>query len=288
MEILKKLGNASFWAEMWELSKTATDQVEAREPLDHVEIWEKRSEQFTSSVSGERGEKRTEEVLRWIENQGINLDGLTVLDIGAGPGTFSCAFAKKTGRVTALEPTMGMSGVIRERKKAEQLHNLEVVQMPWETVDIEEMGWKGAFDLVFISMCPGVQSVDLFEKAMSCAKKYLYFSGWAGRRESEAFCELWKELYGNEAPTFQSDIIYLMNWLYASGFDLTFDVKLDSRIQVFTEKEGAEELIARLSFQGRDIEALSEKVSAFVSKRSQKGQFKTKAVSRSGRILLRL
>lgn len=288
MEEILKLREASYWEAVWDKAKLYDKNPGSDGPAHSVELWEKRAEKFKTNVKGERGKKRTGDVIKWLENQGLSLEGMTILDIGAGPGVFSCAFAEKKAQVTALEPTLGMSSTIRERIEAEAITGLEVVQMPWEEVDVEKMGWQGAFDLVFISMCPGVHNAELFKKAMSCAKKYVYFSGWAGRRDSDAFNELWNELYGEEMPIWRSDIIYNFNWLYVQGYSLAFEVQQDVQAEESSVEDAVEELMARLSFHGKDTTGLQEKVAAFVSERADAGVFTTNAVSRRGKILVKL
>lgn len=288
MEELLKLREAAYWEDIWNRARLYGKKPGSEGPAHSVELWEKRADRFKSNVAGDKGKKRTDTVIRWLENQAVSLEGLTILDIGAGPGAFSCAFAQQKAIVTALEPTNGMSAVIRERIENEAIANLKVVQMPWEEVEIEKMGWKGAFDLVFISMCPGVHNAELFKKAMACSKKYVYFSGWAGRRDSEAFAELWQELYGEEMPVWRSDIIYTMNWLYAQGLNLTFEVEQDVRPEEMSVEDGVEEMMSRLNFHGRDITGLKEKVTAFVSDRAEAGVFKTNVVTRRGKILVKL
>lgn len=288
MEEILKLREASYWETVWDKAKLYGKNPGSEGPVHSVELWEKRAEKFKNNVKGERGKKRTGDVIKWFENQGLSLKGMTILDIGAGPGAFSCAFAEEKAQVTALEPTIGMSSTIRERIETEAITGLEVVQMPWEEVDVKKMGWQENFDMVFISMCPGVHNAELFKKAMSCAKKYVYYSGWAGRRDSEAFSELWKELYGEETPIWRSDIIYNLNWLYAQGYSLTFEVQQDVHREESAVEDAVEELMSRLSFLGKDTTGLKEKVAAFVSERAEAGVFTTNAVSRRGKILVKL
>ncbi|MDO9492353.1 class I SAM-dependent methyltransferase [Acetobacterium sp.] len=288
MEEILKLREASYWETVWDKAKLYGKNPGSEGPVHSVELWEKRAEKFKNNVKGERGKKRTGDVIKWFENQGLSLEGMTILDIGAGPGAFSCAFAEKKARVTALEPTLGMSSTIRERIETEAITGLEVVQMPWEEVDVKKMGWQENFDMVFISMCPGVHNAELFKKAMSCAKKYVYYSGWAGRRDSEAFSELWKELYGEEMPIWRSDIIYNLNWLYAQGYSLAFEVQQDVHREESAVEDAVEELMSRLSFLGKDTTGLKEQVATFVSEQAEAGVFTTNAVSRRGKILVKL
>ncbi len=283
-----KLRDAAYWEAIWEQSKMDGHKPGSDGPANSVDLWEKRADQFKSTAKGERGKKRTAEVLCWLESQGVCFEGLKILDIGAGPGAYSFAFAEKNAEVTALEPTTGMSSFIKEQIQNEAKVGVTVVQMAWEDVDVEKMGWTQAFDLVFISMCPGVHNVTLFKKAMTCSKKYVYYSGWAGRRDSEAFGELWKELYGDETPIWRSDIIYNLNWLYTQEYDLAFDVQREARSEELSLESAVEEFIARLSFYGKDTTQVKKAVEQFVKNKSENGILKTKAISRRGKILVKL
>ena len=287
-EEVLKLRDPAYWETIWENSKAIGDQPVSDGLVHGVALWEKRADKFKSRVAGERGKKRTDEVLDWLENQGVTLAGLKILDIGAGPGAFSFAFAAKNAVVTALELTTAMSSFIKEQIQHDGKTSVTVVQESWEDVDIEEKGWTAAFDLVFISMCPGVNNASLFRKAMACAKKYVYFSGWAGRREGEAFGELWKELYGEEKPLGRSDIIYNLNWLYSQGYNLVFESKQVTQPEELSIADAVGEFITQLNFYGKDTTDLQQKVAAFVSARSENGILKTNAKSRRGKILVKL
>lgn len=287
-EEVLKLSDPAYWENIWENSKTNGGQPGSDGPAHGVALWEKRADKFKTRVVGERGKKRTDEVLDWLENQGVTLAGLKILDIGAGPGAFAFALAEKNAVVTALEPTTAMSSFIKEQIQHDGKTGVTVVQESWEDVDIEMKGWTEAFDLVFISMCPGVHNAQLFRKAMACAQKYVYFSGWAGRRDGEAFGELWKELYGEETPMGRSDIIYNLNWLYTQGYNLVFESKQVTRPEELSIADAVEEFMSQLSFNGKDTTLLQQKVAAFVNARSENGILKTNAESRRGKILVKL
>lgn len=287
LEEVLKLRDATYWEEIWNQSRTYIDRPGSDGLTDNVDLWEKRADKFMANITGDRGKKRTAEVICWLENQGVCFDGLKILDIGAGPGAYSFAFAEKNAEVVALEPTTAMSSFIKEQIQNEGKVGVTVVQMAWEEIDIEKMGWTQAFDLVFISMCPGVHNSELFNKAMSCSKKYVYFSGWAGRRDSEAFAELWKELYGDETPIWRSDIIYNLNWLYARGYNLDFDVQQEVRAEELSEESAVEEFMTRLKFYEKENMPVKEAVELFVKNHSENGILKTKAISRRGKILVK-
>ncbi|KNZ40752.1 class I SAM-dependent methyltransferase [Acetobacterium bakii] len=113
-EEILKLRDTAYWESVWDKSKTYRDRSGSDGPAHSVELWEKRADKFKSNVKGDRGKKRTDEVISWLEYQGVCLERLKILDIGAGPGVFSFAFAEKNAEVTALEPTTAMSSFIKE------------------------------------------------------------------------------------------------------------------------------------------------------------------------------
>ncbi len=77
--------------------------------------------------------------------------GSTVLDIGAGTGGFSHAFASRGAIVTALEMDLSSLSVCRAQAEQLGLDTLRYENQMWETFEP-----KGQFDFVFSSMCPAI------------------------------------------------------------------------------------------------------------------------------------
>lgn len=50
----------------------------------------------------------------WIENQGVDFAGLSILDIGAASGIFTIPFAEKGASVTAVEPSELLVSLMKE------------------------------------------------------------------------------------------------------------------------------------------------------------------------------
>jgi SAM-dependent methyltransferase len=60
----------------------------------------------------------------------------TVLDIGAGTGSWAVLLAKKARHVTALDSSPGMLEVLRDNAEAEGLDNVAVVQGAWPDAEV--------------------------------------------------------------------------------------------------------------------------------------------------------
>jgi 2-polyprenyl-3-methyl-5-hydroxy-6-metoxy-1,4-benzoquinol methylase len=58
--------------------------------------------------------------------------GVTVLDVGAGPGRFSLALAPEVGRVVAVDPSREMLAILRREARARGLANVTVVHSTWQ------------------------------------------------------------------------------------------------------------------------------------------------------------
>ena len=64
--------------------------------------------------------------------------GSTIVDIGAGTGSWAILLAKKAKKVTAIEPSESMIEVMKENADREGVKNLEIIQGYWPEIDIED------------------------------------------------------------------------------------------------------------------------------------------------------
>ena len=61
----------------------------------------------------------------------------SVIDIGAGNGRWTIPLAKKVNLVTAIEPTDGIAGILRENLADAQISNVEIIPQTWEEARIQ-------------------------------------------------------------------------------------------------------------------------------------------------------
>ncbi|RQD74778.1 MAG: class I SAM-dependent methyltransferase [Candidatus Syntrophonatronum acetioxidans] len=279
----------AFWEEAWFQAKEKSIFKKKNKTLkDTVDFWESRAENFTDNVMGEKGQKRVDSVIRWLEKQEVNLKGIKILDIGAGPGPFALTFAEKAKEVVALEPAGNMLDYLKEEVKKRGLSNVRVVQDTWEEVDLDQENLRGAFDLVFASMSPGINNWETIDKALQCSKKYCYISQFAGRRQSSAMEELWQEVFQEELPPWPAHVIYILNLFYAKGYNLDFRVWEEKREAKDTVEEALSYFLNELKLFGKEEPYPEEKVRIFLEKRAEKGVFYHQVKSRLGKILVTL
>ena len=91
----------------------------------------------------------------YLIKEGILTHDSTVLDIGAGTGTYALPFGRYCREVTALEPVESCLNVLNHRSKLWGLNNIQTVCDYWETFQPTK-----AFDVTFSSMCPAICNTE--------------------------------------------------------------------------------------------------------------------------------
>lgn len=90
----------------------------------------------------------------------------TLLDIGAGMGSFSMEASRYCRSVTALEPNGDCLELLRQRAKLCGVDNVTPVEGFWETYSPEK-----PFDVTFSAMCPAICNVEELQKMEAMTKR---------------------------------------------------------------------------------------------------------------------
>ena len=89
-----------------------------------------------------------------------------ILDIGAGLGGDSLAFASHCKSVTALELSGACLEVLRQRAESLGLGNIRTLQTLWEQFDTQER-----FDVCYSSLCPAICNVEELKRMESLSTR---------------------------------------------------------------------------------------------------------------------
>ncbi|GEK34577.1 class I SAM-dependent methyltransferase [Kurthia sibirica] len=168
---------------------------------------------FDNSSFNKEGVKRTERIIKWVENQINSFEGLSVLDIGAASGVFSIPFAKRGAIVSSLEPSPLLSSMLKVNANNHSV-DVNIMNQPFEELNSIN---SERFDLVFASMCPAITDWDAVKKALRLSKKYFYVSLMAGPKENQLIEELLSALNLKGENT-SSDMYYLLQLLYLNNY----------------------------------------------------------------------
>ena len=132
----------------------------------------------------------------------------TVLDVGAGTGVFALPLAKHVKRVVAVEPSMGMLDILKNKAVEYNLTNIECINKKWEDVSLDELMVinKGKYDVVLSSHAL-YYITDLhnsFKKMNDVSKGYIYLLIEAAQdnADTSAYSKLWEQLHKKPLPAY--------------------------------------------------------------------------------------
>jgi SAM-dependent methyltransferase len=137
----------------------------------------------------------THRVLSLVKSKGVKFLKASVLDIGCGTGIYSLPLAYEVDMVTGLDDSETMIARMTDIMQSEDIQNVQPVKAAWKDIDISASGFEKAFDIVWISMSPAVQTVQDFERMEKCARKWCVYIGW-GRKRKNALMEEVFSLHG--------------------------------------------------------------------------------------------
>ena len=115
------------------------------------EFWSKLAEGYVNKVHSKEGRKEIVEIINrfdWNKDE-------TVLDLGAGPGSYAIPLASRVKSITSLDPSDVMLDYLHKQAEKENVGNIKTVNSRWlNSPDIE------AHDTVISMNSLGVLAVD--------------------------------------------------------------------------------------------------------------------------------
>ena len=145
------------------------------------ELWERMALRYPLPFD-EKTLAETNKVIDLVRSRGVVMQHATVLDIGCGTGIFSLPLAREAGMVTGLDDSPRMLGRMSDVASSHGLKNVRCVKGSWKTIDISEFAFRKAFDIVWVSMSPAVQTRQDFERMEQCARQWCVYIGWGRKR----------------------------------------------------------------------------------------------------------
>jgi SAM-dependent methyltransferase len=153
------------WRQIIERRRMQMDTAYERAGIVHADYWGRRAKSYRAAThAATADDPLIERVLRIAGGE------TSVLDVGAGTGRHTLALAPRVGRVTAVEPSDAMLGLLREDIAAQKLHNVDTVQAEWMDADVQRA------DVVICShvLYPIADVVPFIEKLEACAEQRVF------------------------------------------------------------------------------------------------------------------
>ncbi len=94
---------------------------------------------------------------------------MSALDIGCGSGIYSFALAPLLKRAAGTDVSPKMIDFAQKEAKALGFSNTEFHCCDWAAADIDSLGFKNAFELVFAHMTPAICDFATLDKMNSCS-----------------------------------------------------------------------------------------------------------------------
>lgn len=138
--------------------------------LDHLRnFWNGLAEKFCSY---EIPTVENNEFLGLLQREGMLNHNGCALDIGCGGGKYSLALSPYFQKVIGTDISENMIRGAREKCSEEKIGNVDFLEISWEELNAEKMGWENKFDLVFAHMTPAVNEEATINKLRFVSKDW--------------------------------------------------------------------------------------------------------------------
>lgn len=279
------------WEEAWANDSFTTVKQMKAAGIDPAHSFDTKAVKFNKEVFSAEGQQRTKRILNWIQGQGVPFENASILDIGAASGGFSIPFAQRGANVTSVEPCVPLQELLQENADNMVSGKVTIVPEEFQDIDVEAKGWKQAFDLVFVSMCPVIYDWASVEKVLSCASQFCYISSTAGPRENSLVNEVLPLVSADNQPVQHqsSDMGYLLHLLYLKGYAYESIVTHEMKTVEMSKQNALQHVMMILQLHQTNIRTDAKQViSDYLDRQYPSGRVSIQEGGRFGKVLIRL
>jgi len=119
------------WAQIVERRRVQMEAAYAKAGMSNVDYWGRRAKTYRAALH-----QRTDDDPFFVRVRAEVDAQTTVIDVGAGTGRHTLALAPHVARVTAVEPSAAMLGLLREDLDEAKLTNVETVAAEWQQAEV--------------------------------------------------------------------------------------------------------------------------------------------------------
>jgi len=219
------------WKQIVERRRAQMDAAYARSRIENADYWGRRAKSYREALH-----QRMDEDPFLIRVRSAADASTTVLDVGAGTGRHTLALAPHVARVTAVDPSEAMLGLLREDVETHGLRNVETVLSDWLDARVEPA------DLVICShvLYPIADIEPFLLKLEASARRRVFVYLRADPLPTDI--GLWSEFYGVplQAQPVHMDLVNVLAQLGVMAdveivehrFTLTFGTMDEALVQV--------------------------------------------------------
>ena len=189
------------------------------------EMWDIRADNWEEKLQKDRirkeaSDRRIDATARFLRERGLLGANDDVIDIGCGPGRFVEEFAKTVKLAVGTDLSPRMLEHAGAFAASQGKNNVSFTPCDFKKVDIDDLGWRKAFDLVFTSITPAVSRKKEVDKVMEMSRAWCFNSSFINVEDS-LLTEISKNVFEKE-PFVKWDgrVFYaLFNILWLQGFN---------------------------------------------------------------------
>ena len=139
---------------------------------DMADFWTRRASSFNAHGNEPDSSAYRQALVAKIAKR-AGIDGQSaVLDVGCGPGRHALDFAQVAGYVDGCDIAPGMIECASANAAEASVGNASFRVLDWAAADLEELGWKKRFNLVFASRTPAIYDRSTLNKMTEASAGY--------------------------------------------------------------------------------------------------------------------
>ena len=178
------------------------------------EHWNKRAAEFYEYTK----DSDRNETIEFLSDF-VDLKDKELLDVGFGAGRYLKLLADEGAKLSGVELSDQMMEYAKKHceENGIDISEMELVNLPWEDIDLDELAWRNKFDLVFAAMSPVLSSYDSIKKLIEASKHGVFCSTHV-LIEEDIMSRVYKEIKGEEYKEVKNRFIYLLNIFFLDGY----------------------------------------------------------------------
>lgn len=179
-------------------------------------IWDERAADFEVR---EVPSAENNEFLRYLYAKARPDRNMSVLDIGCGGGKYALALSGDVCEAVGTDVSGNMVEAARRSALQKQILNVRFLKEDWQTADIDALGFRERFDLVFAHMTPAVCDFVTLEKMDACAKKQCFLVKPARREDTVQDAAFARAGIGSRKQELDDTVANIFSWLWLKGYE---------------------------------------------------------------------